>query len=142
MINRYGVQGCSSCRLPARPLALPATGPTSLTSARPTRARYWGSPTRSLSMPLIVCLPACLPVCLSACLSLPPIVCLSVERHAEERCRVQVATLPGIFANLVAGWQLQTNDGDYTPVFATAIVINVLAFLVYAVWARGEVIFS
>ena len=81
MINRYGVQGCSRCRLPARPLALPATGPTSLTSARPTRARYWGSPTRSLSLPLIACLSVCLLVCLSACLSAslcrPLSVCLS-----------------------------------------------------------------
>ncbi len=42
----------------------------------------------------------------------------------------------------MAGWQLETNDGDYTPVFGTAIVVNLLACAVFTVWARGEVIFS
>ena len=28
-----------------------------------------------------------------------------------------MATLPGILANLSAGWMLQSNGGDYTPVF-------------------------
>ena len=50
-----------------------------------------------------------------------------------------VATLPGILANLTAGWMLHANGGDYTPVFGTAIGLYLAAFLFYTRFAKGEV---
>ena len=50
-----------------------------------------------------------------------------------------IATLPGILANLSAGWMLHANGGDYTPVFGTAIGLYLAAFLFYTWFAKGEV---
>jgi MFS family permease len=51
-----------------------------------------------------------------------------------------VATLPGVAANVLAGELLATMDGDWRPVFGTAVAVVLGGLIAFLALAEGHVV--